>query len=388
MAVRSARAALLLRSRGVATRDILTQASIENAMVVHAAFGGSTNLILHLSAIAYHAGLQRPGVDDWNRMNRQTPRIVDALPNGPKGFTTAQVFLAGGVPEVMLHLRRAGLLNVNALTVSGCTLGENLDWWEQSERRYALLRVLKQRDGIEPAHVIMSPDQAHLGGLTPTVCFPAGNLAPGGSVIKATAIDPGVVDSDGVYRKRGRARTFLTETSAIEAMKAGQIQAGDVVVLMCRGPMGSGMEETYQLTSALKYLPFGKQVALITDARFSGVSTGACIGHITPEALAGGPIGKLIDGDMIEIRVDREKLEGEVNLVGHGTEIFGKEAGTKILAERALRPDLAPDAQLPADTRLWAALQDISGGTWGGCVYDVDKILEVIEAGKRAGKGR
>jgi putative YjhG/YagF family dehydratase len=384
MAVRSARAALLLQSRGIATRDILTQASLENAMVVHAAFGGSTNLILHLAAIAYHAGLRRPGVQDWNRFNRQTPRLVDALPNGPQGFTTAQVFLAGGVPEVMLHLRRAGLLNVKALTVSGRTLDECLDWWEQSERRHAFRRVLKERDGIAPSLVIMSPDQAHLGGLTPTVCFPTGNLAPGGAVIKATAIDPGVVDDDGVYRKRGPVRTFLTEPAAIEAIKGGRIQAGDIIVLMCRGPMGSGMEETYQLTGALKYLPFGKQVALITDARFSGVSTGACIGHVTPEALAGGPIGKLLDGDIIEIRVDREKLEGEVNLVGHGAAIFGEEEGTRILASRPLRPDLAPDAQLPADTRLWAALQDISGGTWGGCVYDVDRILEVIEAGKRS----
>jgi dihydroxyacid dehydratase/phosphogluconate dehydratase len=167
-------------------------------------------------------------------------------------------------------------------------------------------RILKERDGIAPGLAIMSPDQAHLGGLTPTVCFPTGNLAPGGSVIKATAIDPGVVDDDGVYRKRGPVRTFLTEASAIEAMKCDQIHEGDIVVLMCRGPMGSGMEETYQLTSALKYLPFGKQVALITDARFSGVSTGACIGHVTPEALAGGPIGKLLDGDIVEIRIDRE----------------------------------------------------------------------------------
>jgi len=384
MAVRSARAALVLRSRGTATRDILTQAALENAMVVHAAFGGSTNLILHLAAIAYHAGLRRPGVQDWNRFNRQTPRIVDALPNGPQGFTTAQVFLAGGVPEVMLHLRRTGLLNVKALTVSGRTLDECLDWWEQSERRQTLRRVLKARDGIAPGLVIMSPDQAHLGGLTPSVCFPTGNLAPGGSVIKATAIDPSVVDDDGVYRKRGPVRTFLTEPAAVEAIKGGRIQAGDIVVRMCRGPMGSGMEETYQLTSALKYLPFGKQVALITDARFSGVSTGACIGHVTPEALAGGPIGKLLDGDIVEIRIDREKLEGEVNLVGHGAEIFGEEEGTRILAGRPLRPDLAPDPKLPADTRLWAALQDISGGTWGGCVYDVDKILEAIEAGKRA----
>ncbi len=388
MAVRSARAALLLRSRGVTTRDILTQASVENAMVVHAAFGGSTNLIMHLSAIAYHAGLQRPGVQDWNRVNRQTPRIVDALPNGPKGFTTAQVFLAGGVPEAMLHLRRAGLLDTKALTAAGCTLGESLDWWEQSERRHEFRGVLKQRDGVEPGQVIMSPEKAHSSGLTPTVCFPVGNIAPGGSVIKATAIDPSVVDQDGVYRKRGPVRVFLTEPAAIEAIKNGKIHEGDVIVLMCRGPMGSGMEETYQLTSALKYLPFGKQVALITDARFSGVSTGACIGHVTPEALAGGPIGKLLDGDIVEIRIDRERLEGTVNLVGGNTEIFGEKEGTRILASRPLRDDLAPDPQLPADTRLWAALQEISGGAWGGCVYDVDKILAVIEAGKHSHEDR
>jgi len=386
MAVRSARAALLLQYRGLATRDILTQASVENAMAVHAAFGGSTNLILHLSAIAYHAGLQRPGVQDWNRFNRQTPRIVDALPNGPKGFTTAQVFLAGGVPEVMLHLRRAGLLNTKVLTVAGCPLDESLDWWEQSERRRELQRILRERDGISPDQVVMSPEQAHRSGLTPTVCFPLGNIAPGGAVIKATAIDPGVVDDDGVYRKRGPVRTFLTEPAAVEAIKSGRIQEGDILVLMCRGPMGSGMEETYQLTSALKYLPFGKQVALITDARFSGVSTGACVGHVTPEALAGGPIGKLLDGDIVDIRIDREKLEGSVNLVGRGAEIFGEEQGTRILASRPPRADLAADPNLPADTRLWAALQDVSGGTWGGCVYDVDRILEVIEAGKEAGK--
>lgn len=388
MAVRSARAALLLRSRDLATRDILTQASIENAMVVHAAFGGSTNLILHLTAIAFHAGLQRPGVEDWNRVNRHTPRIVDALPNGPKSFTTAQVFLAGGVPEAMLHLRQAGLLDAKTLTAAGCTLGESLDWWEQSERRHEFRRILKQRDGIDPEQVIMSPERAHAGGLTPTVCFPVGNIAPGGSVIKATAIDPSVVDGDGVYRKRGPVRVFLTEPAAIEAIKGGGIQEGDIVVLMCRGPMGSGMEETYQLTSALKYLPFGKHVALITDARFSGVSTGACIGHITPEALAGGPIGKLLDGDIVDIRIDRDKLEGTVNLVGRGAEIFGEAQAARILASRPLRADLAPDPLLPADTRLWAALQDISGGAWGGCVYDVDRILSVIEAGKRALENR
>jgi dihydroxyacid dehydratase/phosphogluconate dehydratase len=220
--------------------------------------------------------------------------------------------------------------------------------------------------------------------MTSTVCFPAGNLAPEGSVIKATSIDPSVVDEKNVYRKRGPARVFTTEAAAIEAIKSESIQPGDVLVLCCRGPMGSGMEETYQLTSALKHLPFGKQVALITDARFSGVSTGACIGHVSPEALAGGPIGKLADGDMIEIIVDRDRLEGSVNLIGENGEVSGAERGSEILAARQPRADLAPDPQLPADTKLWAALQDASGGTWAGAVYDVDRILEVIAAGKQA----
>lgn len=384
MAVRSARALLSLESQGIPLSRILTQDSIENALVVHAAFGGSTNLILHLSAIAYHAGLRRPAIGDWNRVNRQIPRIVDALPNGPRYFPTVQVFLAGGVPEVMLHLRRAGLLKIAALNASGASLDASLDWWEQSERRSALRKLLRDRDGIDPDHVILSPNDARKSGLTSTVCFPTGNIAPGGSVVKSTAIDPSVVDAGGIYRKRGAARVFTTEASAIRAVKDGEIHAGEIMVLMCRGPMGSGMEETFQITSALKYLSFGKHVALLTDARFSGVSTGACIGHITPEALAGGPLGKILDGDIIEIVIDRHAQHGSINLVGHGDEVFGAEFGTDVLAGRSLRPDLTPDPQLPADTRLWAALQEVSGGTWGGCVYDVDRIIEVLEAGKRA----
>ncbi len=384
MAVRSARAVLALESRGFVLRNIVTQDSIENALAVHAAFGGSTNLILHLSAIAFHAGLKRPTIDDWNRVNRQIPRLVDALPNGPVSYPTVQVFLAGGVPEVMLHLRRAGLLKTSALNASGESMDTTLDWWEQSERRSALRKLLLERDGIDAGTVIMSPDAARKNGLTSTVCFPAGNIAPGGSVVKSTAIDPSVVDSDGVYRKRGPARVFTTESAAVRAVKDGAIQAGEIMVLMCRGPMGSGMEETFQITSALKYLSFGKHVALLTDARFSGVSTGACIGHITPEALAGGPLSKILDGDLIEIIIDRKTQQGSVNLVGHGDEVFGAVFGTEVLDGRSPRPDLKPDDQLPADTRLWAALQDVSGGTWGGSVYDVDRIIEVLEAGKRA----
>jgi xylonate dehydratase len=384
MARRSARALMQLETKKIFSSKILTDAAVENALVVHAAFGGSTNLVVHLPAIAHAAGLRRPTVEDWAHVNRQVPRIVDVLPNGPRNHPTVQVFQAGAVPEVMLHLRRAGLLNTSVLTVDGITLGERLDAWESSGRRRVLRSRLAERDGVDPDDVILSPDRTQNRGMTSTICFPRGNLAPEGSVIKSTAIDPSVVGDDGVYRIIGPARVFVTEPQAIEAIKSGKIAAGDVIVLMGRGPMGSGMEETFQLTGALRYLPFGKHVALITDARFSGVSTGACIGHVSPEALAGGPIGKLREGDMIEVVVNRRTLEGTVNLVGEAGKISSASDGKRILERRTLRLDLAPDAALPDDTRIWAALQDLSGGPWGGAVYDCDTILKVIAAGKRA----
>jgi putative YjhG/YagF family dehydratase len=382
MARRSARALTGLAARGFASRHILTDAAIHNAMTVFAAFGGSTNLLLHIPAIAHSAGLRRPTVDDWIAVNRRVPRLVDALPNGPVGHPTIRVFLAGGVPEVMLHLRQLGLLDESCLTVTGEPLRQLLDWWEQSERRSQLRIVLQERDGVNPDDVIMSPSRARERGLTSTITFPRGNLAPEGSVIKSTAIDPNVVDADGVYRKIGPAKVFTTERAAIAALKGQgptRIQPGDVIVLICRGPLGAGMEEIYQVTSALKHLSFGKHVAVLTDARFSGVSTGACIGHIGPEALAGGPIGKLRDGDRIQIIVDRTRLEGSVDLVGEGETLFGPEEGTRVLSGRPPRADLAPDPGLPDDTRLWAALQAASGGTWGGCVFDVEAIVSRLK---------
>jgi len=384
MARRSARALMRMEARGIRMRDILTAASVKNAMVTHAAFGGSTNLILHVAAIAHAAGLPRPTAEDWIDVNRRVPRIVDALPNGPRHHATIQVFLAGGVPEVMLHLRRAGLLETGVLTASGATLDEQLDEWESSTRRARLRARLREIDGVDPDDVIMSPDEAGRRGLTATFCVAFGNLAPGGAVVKSTAIDPSVVDPDGVFRFTGAAKVFLSETAAIAAIKSGGIRAGDVLVLAGRGPMGSGMEETYQLTAALKYLEFGKHVALVTDARFSGVSTGACIGHVSPEALAGGPIGKLRDGDLIQIAIDRVNVEGTVQLVGEDGAFQGADAGRRILERRPLRPDLAADPGLPDDTRLWAALQDVSGGPWGGSVFDVDAVLSVLAAGKKA----
>ena len=371
----SARAVLRLRERRLTTRDILGEKSIHNAMAVHAAFGGSTNLLLHIPAIAHAARLPRPSVADWIALNRRVPRLVDALPNGPRNHVTVQVFLAGGVPEVMLHLRELGLLHLDALTVTGETLGTVLEWWEQSERRAALKRLLTERDGVQPDDVIMSPTQARQRGLTSTVAFPIGNLAPQGSVVKSTAIDARVVGSDGVYRKLGRARVFTRERAAVRAIKSGAVVPGDIVVLICGGPLGTGMEETYQVTSALKHLSWGKEVAVITDARFSGVSTGACIGHVSPEALAGGPVGKVRDGDLIQIVVDQNTLVGSVDLVGDHETVHGPEWGVLELARRSLRDDLAPHPALPDDTRLWAALQQASGGVWGGCVYDADAVV-------------
>jgi xylonate dehydratase len=280
----------------------------------------------------------------------------------------------------MLHLRRAGVLNTGLRTVSGETLDAVLDWWQDSERRAKFRRRLRDLDNIDPDDVIMSPDSARSRGLTSTVCFPHGNIAPEGSVVKSTSIDPSVVDPDGVYRMRGPARVFTTEHDAIAAIKNQTVREGDIMVLICRGPMGSGMEETYQITSALKHLPFGKHIAVVTDARFSGVSTGACIGHVSPEALAGGLIGKIRDGDVIEIHIDRNKMEGSVNFVGENGEQFDSDEGLRRLQAREPRADLRPDPLLPEDTRLWAALQQASGGIWGGCVYDPDQIITKLNS--------
>jgi len=375
MAVQSARALVQLESRGLKSKDIVTDASVRNAMTVHAAFGGSTNLLLHIPAIAHAAGLARPTVDDWIAINRKVPRLVSVLPNGPVHHPTVRVFLAGGVPEVMLHLRRLGLLALDVLTAGGRTLGAVLDEWEKSERRARFRAILREQDGVDPDDVILSSDAARARGVTSTVTFPRGNLAPEGSVVKSTAIDPSVLDAEGVLRREGPARVFTSEHEAIAAIKKGQIRAGDILVVLGCGPIGTGMEETYQLTSALKFLPFGKEVALITDARFSGVSTGACIGHVGPEALAGGPIGKLREGDRVRIVIDTRKLAGSVDFVGEGDRRFAPEEGAKILAARPARTDVRPHPALPEDTRLWAAMQQAGGGTWGGCVYDVESIV-------------
>ena len=379
----SAKAMVNLLEKGITTKDIVTDKAIENAMMVHAAIGGSTNLLLHIPAIAHAAGCMMPTLPDWVRINRQVPRLVSVLPNGPVNHPTLRMFLAGGTPEVMLHLRRLGVLHEDVVTVTGKTLKDVLDWWESSERRSKMKQILWEADGVKADEVIMSPEQAKERGLTSTVTFPVGNIAPDGSVVKSTSIDPAKIDKDGVYRHMGNACVFTSEKTAMEAIKNHQIKPGDIMVIMGGGPLGTGMEETYQVTSALKHLSYGNEVTLITDARFSGVSTGACIGHVGPEALAKGPLGKLRDGDLIEVIIDCKNLSGTLNFIGTKEKTFTPIEGATILKERTTHPDLQPHPKLPADTRLWAALQSVSGGTWKGSIYDVERIIAVLEAGMK-----
>lgn len=385
MARYSAESLMELARKRIKLSDILTQQSLSNAIAVHAACGGSTNLLLHIPAIAHAAGLKRPTVEDWSDVNRRVARFVDVLPNGPTNHPTVQLYLAGGVPEIMLHLRELDAVDCSCMTVIGKTWNEILDEWQTSTRRAAMRQLLRDRDGIDPDDVIIPPKIAKQRGLTSTVVFPIGNLCPEGSVIKATSIDSTVIDPDGVYRHTGPAKVFTSENAAIRAIKGQsdrKVEAGDVLVLIGCGPLGTGMEETYQLTSALKFIKWGKHVAIVTDARFSGVSTGACIGHAGPEALAGGPLGKVQDGDTIEIIVDRGQLSGSVNLIAAAGKSLTPLQASELLKQRPVHADLKADDRLPDDTRLWAALQQIGGGTWGGCVYDVDAILKVIERGR------
>lgn len=377
LARRSASALIQLARRQLRTLDILNSRSVENAMLVHAAFGGSTNLLLHVPAIAHAAGLSLPTVDDWIRVNRAVPRLVDALPNGPRNHPTVQVYMAGGVPEVLLHLSDLGLLNRDQRTVTGDTWDEVLTAWKESPQRRRCRRRLKSLAGVDPDRVIIPPAKAVSAGLSPTLVFPRGNLAPEGSVVKATALDPSLMSEEGVYLHRGPARVFTSESDAMAAIKnpeQHQLKPGDVLVLIGIGPSGTGMEEIYQITSALKFLPWGRQIPVLTDGRFSGVSTGACIGHIGPEGLAGGPIGRVRDGDVIEIRIDPNRLLGSINLVGIGSAPLDEDQAQQLLAQRSLHPELRPNPNLPADTRLWALLQSASGGTWKGCVYDLESI--------------
>jgi dihydroxyacid dehydratase/phosphogluconate dehydratase len=273
------------------------------------------------------------------------------------------------------HLEALGLIDGSARTVSGWTVSETLDWWRTSERRQRFRRLLTELDGVDPDDVILEPGKAARAGLTRTLAFPRGNLAPEGSVVKATAIDPSVIGADGVYRHEGPARVFTSEKAAIAAIKEGRIVAGDVMILAGVGPMGTGMEETYQVTSALKHIPGGNRVALITDARFSGVSTGACIGHVGPEALAGGPLGKLLDaGVNVAIGTDgaASSAKRNRNSGARRAEIRGSWGGRKVTTKntrytksgRRERAWARRAGRRPSSTSFWR--RRVWGGIWRG----------------------
>ena len=374
-AARSARALTRLARDGVSTRDVLTQGSLNNAMVVFAAFGGSSNLLIHLPAIAHAAGLERPTLEQWAALSRETPRLVEAMPNGP--HPTVSVFLAGGVPEVMLRLRDR--LDLDVVTTTGESLGTVLGSWERSDRRHRLRGRLKE-EGIDPEEVIRTPSAVRARGTTPTFSFPRGNLAPGGSVIKCSAVDPELV-RDGRIEISGAARVFEREVDAMAAIKAGRVAPADVLILRGRGPRGAGMEEIYQVTAALRVVPELSRVAVVTDARFSGATRGPCVGHVTPEALAGGPLGRVRDGDLVRVLIDVQRGGGSVDMVGEEGRAVGPEEGGRILRGRRPADDLQPDDDLPEDTALWARLQELGGGVWGGCVYDAQALSGALGEG-------
>ena len=383
MARRSAQALVRMEAAGLTVADILTEDAVHNAMVVHAAFGGSTNLLLHIPAIAYAAGLRRPVMEDWAAINRAVPRLVDVLPNGPVRPSHGAGLSGGRRAGGDAAPARDGPAAPGRAHRPGRHLGEVLDAWEGSERRARLRDRLRELDGIDPDDSDYEPGPRQRTRPDQHGHLPARQPGPAGRGGQEHRHRP----------QRGRRRRRLPQTrpgarlyqrARDDRRHQGHhgeqsIQPGDVIVLMGRGPLGSGMEETYQVTAALKHLPWGKEVALITDARFSGVSTGACIGHVGPEALAGGPLGRVREGDQIQIVIDRIALSGSLDLVGEGERSFGPEEGAAVLAARPPHPDLAPDPDLPDDTRLWAALQNLGGGTWGGCVYDVDAIIAAIQ---------
>tara|TARA_Y100000814_G_C12348550_1_gene406298 strand:+ start:359 stop:2290 length:1932 start_codon:yes stop_codon:yes gene_type:complete len=369
----SSRALRDMVKNGLALNHILTPGAFKNAMLVHAAMGGSTNLLLHLPAIARSAGLEAPSLEQWLEINRLVPRIVDVLPNGPNNFMTVQVFLAGGVQEVMLHLREMGVLDLSCLTVTGKNIDQNLDDWQKSERRIRFKEILYTKDGVDPEDVIMSPDKASQKGIARTLAFLSGNLAPQGAIVKSTSISPNLYSSSGNYYHEGRARVFYDESSAIAAVKSTgdqRVLPGEVIVLLGRGPMGAGMPETAQITSALKYTKALSENVLITDGRFSGFSSGPCIGHVGPESLSGGPIGKLRDGDKVKIEINKDHCVGRIDYVGD-VDVFQK---------RPMNPNLKEDPNMPESVKLWAALQNTGGGTWGGCVPNVREIIKKLNS--------
>jgi dihydroxy-acid dehydratase len=271
----------LLR-RGITARDIITREALENAIAVVMALGGSTNAVLHLLAIAHEAGVKLE-LDDFNRIGDRVPHLGDLKPFGR--FVMTDVDRIGGVPVVMKTLLDAGVLNGDALTVTGRTVAENLAELAPPDADGTVIRPMSR-----PIH--------RTGGLT----ILRGSLAPDGAVVKTAGFESEVFE--------GTARVFDRERAAMDALEDGTISAGDVVVIRYEGPKGGpGMREMLAITGAIKGAGLGKEVMLITDGRFSGATTGLCVGHVAPEATDGGPIGVVRDGDRIRLDVTSRTLD-------------------------------------------------------------------------------
>jgi dihydroxy-acid dehydratase len=281
-AFESGKAVMHLLEQGIRPRQIMTKEAFENAIAVVMALGGSTNAVLHLLAIAHEAHVELE-LDDFNRIGSMVPHIADTKPHGK--YHMVDVDRIGGVPVVMKELLDAGMLHGDCLTVTGKTMAENLEALDPPKPDGEIVHPLS-----EPIHV-----QGGIAVLT-------GSLAPNGSVVKVAGIDEPRFD--------GVARVFDGEVAAMEEILAGKIRAGDVVVIRYEGPKGGpGMREMLAVTGAMKGAGRGKDAALVTDGRFSGGTHGYCVGHVAPEAVDGGPIALVADGDRIVIDADAHTID-------------------------------------------------------------------------------
>jgi dihydroxy-acid dehydratase len=312
---KSGEAVVEMLRRGITARDILTREAFENAIAVVMAFGGSTNAVLHLLAIAREAEVEL-SLDDFNRIGSKVPHLADVKPFGQ--YVMTDIDRVGGVPVVMRALLDADLMHGDVLTVTGRTLAENLADIAPPDVDGKVLRALH-----EPIH--------RTGGLT----ILRGSLAPDGAVVKSAGFDADVFE--------GTARVFDRERAAMDALEDGTITAGDVVVIRYEGPKGGpGMREMLAITGAIKGAGLGKDVLLLTDGRFSGGTTGLCVGHVAPEAADGGPVALVQDGDRIRLDVSSKTLD----LVVDDDELQRRRAAWQPLPPRYTSGVLAKYAKL------------------------------------------
>lgn len=336
-----------LIQEGTTFRRIVTQDALENALIVHAAIGGSTNVMLHLPALAQSLGLNW----DWDKVqeiNDRVPYIVNARPSGV--YSTDLLWKAGGTYRILWELRE--FLHLDCLTVTGHTLGENLEdlhrsgWFARGNQNLAPYRITV-RDIIRPTGEPLAPQGAFL--------FLRGSLSPEGAVLKRSAVAPSL------RHMVGKARVFDRQEDAIDAIYSNKITPGDVIIIRYEGPKGSGMPEQFYVTEAIASNPaLASSVALVTDGRFSGASRGPVIGHVSPEAAAGGPIALVANDDLIRIDLDQRRLD----VVGIGGKELSATEIDDVLTERRSQLKERPRPDAPWLLRLYTrmALSAVQGG--------------------------